>query len=212
MRYQFGAQTRGILVGAIPLIGAWASGKWILPWSHQVTGSSAPTQQAWASGAVIGAAIGGWLANQFGRRQTYFAISLLTLGLNLLVFTQLTPVSPLFPATVFLLGLVATVFFGWLPLYLPELFPTAVCATGQGFGFNFGRIIAAVGVLQTGSLMGLFEADRAADRPEFLQKILDQFQNQTGYPAACSVMSLIYILGLVLIWLAPETRGKPLPE
>ena len=37
---------------------------------------------------------------------------------------------------------------GWLPLYLPELFPTRVRATGQGFGFNFGRILAAIGVLQ----------------------------------------------------------------
>ena len=33
-----------------------------------------------------------------------------------------------------------------------------------------------------------------------------------GYPAACSVMSLIYILGMALIWLAPETKGRPLPE
>ena len=45
-------------------------------------------------------------------------------------------------------------FYGWLPLYLPELFPTRVRATGQGFGFNFGRILAAVGVLQVPVLMG----------------------------------------------------------
>ena len=25
-------------------------------------------------------------------------------------------------------------------------------------------------------------------------------------------LSLIYILGLLVIWLAPETKGKPLPE
>jgi hypothetical protein len=109
-----------------------------------------------------------------------------------------------------LAGALTASFYGWLPLYLPELFPTAVRATGQGFGFNFGRILAAVGVLQTGSLMGLFE-DGTAQR-SFIGPVLEKFTNQTGYPAACSVMSFIYIVGLVLIWFAPETRGKPLPE
>ena len=32
------------------------------------------------------------------------------------------------------------------------------------------------------------------------------------YPDACSVLSLIYIVGVVIIWFAPETRGKPLPD
>ena len=91
----------------------------------------------------------------------------------------------------FIAGGVSASFYGWLPLYLPELFRTGMRATGQGFSFNFGRILAAVGVLQTGNLMGLFEG---------------------GYPQACSIMSLIYVLGMAVIWLAPETRGKPLPE
>ena len=94
-------------------------------------------------------------------------------------------------ALVFLAGACTASFYGWLPLYLPELFRTRVRATGQGFSFNFGRVLAAVGVLQTGNLMGLFKG---------------------GYPQACSVMGLIYLVGLAIIWLAPETRGQPLPE
>ena len=35
-------------------------------------------------------------------------------------------------------------FYGWLPLYLPELFPTRIRATAQGFAFNFGRVLAAM--------------------------------------------------------------------
>jgi hypothetical protein len=31
-------------------------------------------------------------------------------------------------------------------------------------------------------------------------------------PKACSTMSLIYLVGMVIIWLAPETKGKPLPS
>ena len=91
---------------------------------------------------------------------------------------------------------------GWLPLYLPELFRTSVRATGQGFGFNFGRILAAIGALQTGALMGLFK-DGAT---------LMGYHFTGGYPLACSTMSMVYLIGMGLIWLAPETRGKLLPE
>jgi hypothetical protein len=33
-----------------------------------------------------------------------------------------------------------------------------------------------------------------------------------SYAKAGSIVTLIYIAGLVLIWLAPETKGKPLPD
>jgi SHS family sialic acid transporter-like MFS transporter len=104
----------------------------------------------------------------------------------------------------FVAGFFTASFYGWLPLYLPELFRTSVRATGQGFGFNFGRILAAVGALQTGALMGLFKSDTGF--------VLGPFNLGSGYPAACSVMSAIYFVGAVLIWFAPETKGKPLPE
>jgi hypothetical protein len=90
-----------------------------------------------------------------------------------------------------LVGGTTAAFYGWLPLYLPELFPTRVRATGQGISFNFGRILAAVGALQMGQFM--------------------QFYNGS-YAKAGAVVTLIYIAGLVLIWLAPETKGRPLPE
>ena len=33
-----------------------------------------------------------------------------------------------------------------------------------------------------------------------------------SYARAGAVITLVYALGLGLIWLAPETKGKPLPE
>jgi hypothetical protein len=92
-----------------------------------------------------------------------------------------------------LAGFFTASFYGWLPLYLPELFPTRVRATGQGFGYNFGRILAAVGPLSMGFLM----SDRVF---------------RGSYAQAGATISLIYLAGLVVIWLAPETRGQPLPE
>ena len=86
---------------------------------------------------------------------------------------------------------------------LPEIFRTSMRATGQGFGFNFGRILAAIGALQTATLFKLGGSDGLN---------LGGITIPPGYPLACSMISLVYILGLALIWLAPETKGEPLPE
>ena len=88
------------------------------------------------------------------------------------------------------MGAVTASFYGWLPLYLPEIFRTSMRATGQGFGFNFGRIIAAIGVLQIGNLT----------------------RGLGGLAAACASFSLVYLIGMGIIWLMPETKGRPLPE
>ena len=87
-------------------------------------------------------------------------------------------------------GFVATLFFGWLPLYLPELFPTHVRATGSGISYNVGRFATAGGVLAAGPAVHAPSA--AAIRP-------------WGPPAA-----LIYGLGMVAIWWAPDTTRKSL--
>ena len=90
-----------------------------------------------------------------------------------------------------LAGFLTAGFYGWLPLYLPELFPTRIRATGQGFAFNFGRILAAGGALGGGQLLSYFGEDYA----------------RTG-----AITSLVYLVGLVLIWFCPETKGRPLPD
>jgi MFS family permease len=91
----------------------------------------------------------------------------------------------------FIVGAFTAAFYGWTPLYLPELFPTRSRATGQGLAYNAGRVFAAIGAVQMGSLMASFGG---------------------SYAKAGAVITLIYIVGMVMIWFAPETRGKPLPE
>src|SRR5208282_4640338 len=145
-------------------------------------------------GAATGALLGAVAGQYFGRRVVYFALCLGSLISCAYLFRWhlllAGSVDASFFAVVCIIGGITASFYGWLPLYLPELFPTRVRATGQGFGFNFGRIIAAVGVLQVPVLMG--------EPPD--------------YARACSLLAFIYLLGLAVIWLAPETRGKPLPE
>jgi hypothetical protein len=136
---------------------------------------------------MVAALASGW----FSRRTTYRLICLAAFASILFLYLGNREFGPQLLASVFVAGMCTASIYGWLPLYLPELFPTSVRATGQGFGYNFGRVLAAIGALQTGNLMGLFGGD---------------------YAVACSMMSGIYIVGLVVIQFAPETRGRPLPE
>ena len=191
-------------VSGVPLMATWASIQWGPVWANKLAEgtdwkNAKEWTQFWSSvGAIVGCLVGALLAGWQGRRLAYIVLCLTSLGSCWLFFRSdlylddKPAYGPWFLMTATLAGACTAAFYGWLPLYLPELFPTRVRATGQGFGFNFGRILAAMGVLQTSALMqGVFGGN---------------------YPKACSIMSLIYIVGVGIIWLAPETHGKPLPE
>ena len=90
------------------------------------------------------------------------------------------------------LGFFSGFFFGWLPLCLPELFPTRVRATGAGVSFNWGRILTAIGVLATAALL-----------KEQLKGQYDIVGRYTGF---------IYAVGMVVILLVPDTLGKELKD
>ena len=184
----------GILLASIPLVGAWAGGKWMLPWADSVAGSAAPgykatTLQWWSLGATIGSFLGAPLAGWIGRRLSYFLISVGATVLTWAMFRLTAPLEATFLPIVFAQGLVATLFFGWLPLYLPELFPTHVRASGAGLSMNIGRFATAGGVLAAGSLFKWFGGDYAM------------------LGGACA---LIYAAGMLVIWLAPATDGRGL--
>lgn len=205
----------GILLGAIPVIGTAANSQWIIPWTDQVAAqqrvlsttsadgksssksmpvkadpkSKARTLVARSSGAVFGSLLGGILATLLGRRTTYFLISLLSLMASTFVFGWLHPLHPWFYPASFGFGLVGVIYFGWLPLYLPELFPTRVRATGTGISFNTGRVVAAFVVLGTGVLVRMFGGDYA------------KIGLWTG---------MIYAVGMIIILFAPRTDGSNL--
>lgn len=183
----------GIGLATVPLVGAWGSSKWLLPWADRAGGDQALVQAVWAAGAVIGGGLGGWVADRLGRRTAYFLMCVATFSITLGIYRGLEPTAAGFLPAIFALGLVGTLFFGWLPLYLPELFPTRVRATGSGTAFNLGRVVAAVGVLASGSLMTLFEGD---------------------YARVGEICAWVYLVGMLLVLVAPDTRptaGRSLP-
>jgi len=75
-------------------------------------------------------------------------------------------------------------------LYFPELFPTRLRATGSGLGYNVGRIFSAPIPWLTGIVIGALNGSVAA---------------------GVLIAGCIYLLGLLALPFAPETRGKPLP-
>jgi MFS family permease len=186
----------GILLGSIPMVGAWAASKWMIPWADEVgrvssAGYKGVTQGCWALGAVLGSFSGAQIAAWLGRRRAYALISLGATALTLTMFLGTAPPRPSFLPIVFAQGFVATLFFGWLPLYLPELFPTHVRAAGSGIAYNVGRFATGVGVLAAGVLFTAFGG---------------------SYPAVGATCGLIYALGLIAICWAPDTTGRQLED
>jgi len=179
----------GIWLGTIPLLGGWASGQRLVPWAGQVAERAAlgdlkaSTQIVWSCGAVLGSLLGGWVASLIGRRLSYALISAGSLGLSIYIFLGLTPEHAMFRWATFGLGFVSTMFFGWLPYFLPDLFPTRIRATGMGICYNFGRILSAVALLSSTWLSSWFAGDIA----------------RMG-----AVTSLVYAAGLVLALLVPQ--------
>jgi MFS family permease len=184
----------GIMLGSIPLVGAWAASKWMIPWADEIgravrSDYKAVTQGWWAAGAILGSLIGAQIASLLGRRVSYFLISVGSFSLTWAMFQLTAPLQASFLPIVFAQGLVATLFFGWLPLYLPELFPTAVRATGSGISYNVGRFATAVGVLAAGVLFTALGG---------------------SYARVGAAASFIYGLGILVIWFAPETNRQSL--
>jgi MFS family permease len=140
-------------------------------------------------GALVGYLSFGPLADRLGRRAVFAIMcagSLVMLPVTFLVPRSYLHVLLLLP----LLGYFNNGIFSGFPIYLPELYPTRLRATGAGFCFNVGRVLASAGPFLTGWLVVALG----------------------GFGRAASAIALIYVVGLILLPFAPETKGKPLPE
>ena len=125
-------------------------------------------------GAILGCIAAPLAGAKVGRRPAYFGLCLLSFLICQYLFREGWEYGVWFLTVSAVGGFLTASFYGWLPLYLPELFPTRVRATGQGLSFNFGRILAAVGVFYTGQMMALFGG---------------------SYAKACSTITMVYVVG-----------------
>jgi MFS family permease len=85
--------------------------------------------------------------------------------------------------------------FAGYAIYLPELFPTHLRSTGTSFCYNVGRFVAAAGP----ALLGWLTSNVYAGAADPLR-------------SAGLTMCGVFVIGLLVLPFAPETKGKPLPE
>lgn len=186
----------GTFTGAM-LVAYWASTFWIPTWVHQLLPGQNPIKEKsllllLQGGFAIGGSIwAGFLAEQIGRRRT---LVIANLG-YLLASVGMFALNPTFTPALYAWGAAMGIFIGMsisiCYIFVPELFPTRLRATGTGFCFNVGRVAAALGVIYSSELIRLFAGD---------------------YAQAAQTVSYILILGVLVAFWAPETKGKPLPQ
>ena len=140
-------------------------------------------------GTLLGVFLAPTIAQNIGRRSMFawfFAMSPISVGLMIwggVDYLRLLLLLPL--GSFFTIGVSA----GFV-LYFPELFPSAVRATGAGMAYNVGRIVSAPVPWITGA-------------------IIASLGNSVG--TGVLIASGIYVLGLLVLPFAPETSGQPLP-
>jgi MFS family permease len=132
---------------------------------------------------------------RLGRRWTFAVAYLLGLGATVLTFGRLREAADVY-WMIPLLGFCVSSVYGGFAIYFPELFPTRLRSTGTGFCYNVARYVTALGPLSLGKLTLLYTS--------------------LGYamplrPAAMT-LAAVYLVGVLVLPLAPETRGQALPE
>jgi MFS family permease len=190
--------TVGFLVASAMMIGCW-DGLTLLPsWIQQLVRASGAANGVQMTsyafmimmvGSVFGYGTLIWLTDAIGRRLSYFIFCAASLLASLYLFLYVDDLSTLL-WFMLVYGYFVIGGFGTFASYLPELFPTRVRATGQGFCWNAARSITALGPLSAGVLIGAFGS----------------------FPAAAASTTVAYLVGLVAIWFGPETRGVPLAD
>lgn len=144
------------------------------------------------AGAGLGMLAFGPLSARWGRRSTFAVMHLAALVMTIVIcwvpsyfnsYGLLLCLLPLF-------GFFAQGIHAGYAIYFPELFPTHLRATGAGFCFNTGRILAAPVLIWLSAWM----------------------KSTMKLPVAITYLAGFFLLGLVFIAFLPETKDQPLPD
>ena len=144
----------------------------------------------YTTGAVVAYLVSGFAADALGRRPYLFVTFLGSLLTTAVVYLGTRSMEGLMVASFingfFTLGCA----YSWMAIYPVELFTSGVRSTAASFIFNGARLIAFVFPFLSGTIVRTFGS----------------------IPRAAMIMSSVYLIGLVVPWFLPETKGKPLPE
>jgi MFS family permease len=184
------------LMSLTTTVGFWGISTWVPPFIGSLAVKEGLNAAQWASyagmaytiGSVLGYLSMGFLMDVFGRKPVTIAFFVVALSMTPVLFFVTTDLKLL------LLLATANAFFSngqytWMPVWLPELYPTRMRATALAFAFNGPRFIAFLGPLLAGAMITQFG----------------------GFGRAAMVLASIYVVGIIAAFFLPETKGSPLP-
>ena len=179
------------------IVAWWAVSTWIPFYAGQLASRAGGDALRWAAlaglyynlGGILGYFVFGVLADLWGRKPTMLLYYAGAVVLVLVLFRAVQDPS-VFLVVAAVNGFFTLGQFAWMPVYLPELFPTAVRGSAISLVFDVTRYLAAAGPLLAGWLI----------------------VSLGGVSMAASIIGLSYLLGLLVTpFAAPETKGRPLP-
>ena len=206
----------GSLIASTGVIGLWAIGEYapdlqkVVFRQHFEKLLPAGEVDAAVSNAVtdtylwnmLGAAVGMMIFTRIariGRKPAFYIGFTAAMVTTFLVYQNInSPSSARW--MMFLMGAAQLSVFAGFAIYLPELFPSRLRSTGTSFCYNLGRFAAAAGsfysAVLTKDIFGKYAAQDATLPLRY----------------AAMTMCAIFLIGIVTVFFAPETKGQPLPE
>jgi MFS family permease len=146
-------------------------------------------------GAFFGMLSFTFAATYLGRRKAFLGGFILCLAATIYVFNNLrsgTDAYWMLP----IMGFASMSVFGGYSIYFPELFPTRLRGTGISFCYNTVRYLAA-----------FFPPALAAMNAALLVHGVSE-----PFRKSATILSAVFLIGIIALFWAPETKGKPLPE
>ncbi len=205
----------GALIASTGVVGLWAIAefapdlqKTVFQTHFESAGFSAAEAKVKTANAIsyayllnmLGAAIGMWVftrvANALGRRPAFIIGFSAALVVTAFVYWKMASPQDAYWMMP-LMGAVQLGPFAGFAIYLPELFPSRLRSTGISFCYNLGRFAAAAGSFFSFILT---------------EQVFGSFAKPLPYRYSAMTMCAIFLIGIVTVFFAPETKGQPLPE
>ncbi|MBX3254722.1 MAG: MFS transporter [Chitinophagaceae bacterium] len=187
---------KGSLIFGSMLIGLWAIFSWLPTWVQSLITTTDGQKERGLSmmllgmGGLAGGFFSGWLLNAIGLRRSMLLCFAVCSVLSFILFKTNGVFSPLIYVEIGILAFFFGISQGVLSSYIPQLFSTGIRASATGFCFNIGRLFTGTAVLFVGMLV----------------------TSLGGYGNAIYIFSLVFIIGLIIIFLIKNVERKEIVQ